>query len=254
MNYSINQINEIKKCEDPITGPEYFLTNYFSVQGITGSSRFIMHDYCKKYLDNVHKNQQSINLISRQLGKTTLIAGYALWMALFVPGSSIMIMSATFNMAKDAMQRVQFGYDNLPEFLKVAVVSRQTRQLSFAHDSIIIVRAITDNACRGLTLSLLLIDELAYANSNIATQMLSRVMPALAIGGKLAISSSFNLHSDAFGTLWNDATHNINKLSPFEAKWHDHPDRTVEWSIQQEKYIGRTVFRKEYMNQVLQEI
>ena len=84
--------------------------------------------------------------------------------------------------------------------------------------------------------------------------MLASVLPALLSGGKLVISSSFNSHSDAFGDLWNNAKSNINKLSMFEAKWYDHPDRTIEWSIQQEKYIGRTVFRKEHMNQVLQEI
>lgn len=254
MNYSINQINEIKKCEDPITGPEYFLTNYFSVQGITGSSRFIMHDYCKKYLDNVHKNQQSINLISRQLGKTTLIAGYALWMALFVPGSSIMIMSPTLYMSKNIMQIIRFGYNNLPDFLKVDLVRNQVALLEFVNDSEIVISSITESACRGRTLSLLLIDDLAHANTNEATRMLASVVPMLSTGGKLAISSSFNTHSDAFSVMWHDAKCNINNISAFEAKWYDHPDLTIEWSVQQELHIGRESFRKEYMNQVLQEI
>ena len=253
ISYTADQLVEIQKCLDPVTGPEYFLTNYFKVRSITVSNKFVMHDYCKNYLFNIHSNQQSINLLSRQLSKTTLMAGYALWVALFIPQSTILVTSATVNMAKDIMQRIHFGYDNLPEFLRMGTVHRQATNIDFDNGSNIAARAITESACRGRTLSLLMIDELAYANSKVAEQMLASVMPCLTHGGKLVITSSYNSPTDAFGDLWDNAKNNVNKLSMFEATWKDHPDRDIEWAVKQELSMGRTAFRKEHMNQVLQE-
>lgn len=249
MIFNLNHLIEIQKCADPVTGPEYFLTTYFKVP----DSEFKMHDYCKRFLHNIHSNQQSINLLSRQLGKTTMSAGYALWVALFAPSSSILLSSANLSMAKNMMRCVHYGYDNLPEFLKISTTSIRVDALHFDNGSFIKTIAISESAGRGMTISLMIIDELAFVNTNTAKNMMACVMPCLALGGKLVITSSYNTSADVFGELWEDANNKVNLLSPFEAKWNDHPDHDIAWAVEQELSIGRTAFRKEHMNQELQE-
>lgn len=64
------QISELKKCMHPVTGPEYFITNYLWVQHPTKGRMLIkLFDYQKELLEVYHSNRKSVSLLARQTGK-----------------------------------------------------------------------------------------------------------------------------------------------------------------------------------------
>ena len=69
-NYTPTQINEIAKCHDPVSGPEYFLDNFFFIQHPTqGKIKYQPFDYQRELAHSYHAHRFSINLLGRQLGK-----------------------------------------------------------------------------------------------------------------------------------------------------------------------------------------
>ena len=88
--YTQQQIDEFRQCADPVTGPIYFLDNFFYIQHPT-RGRMLYHpfDYQRRLIDTYHRYRFSISMMPRQTGKSTSAAGYLLWYAMFVPDSTI---------------------------------------------------------------------------------------------------------------------------------------------------------------------
>ena len=100
-SYTIEQIGEILKCADPVTGPEYFLSKYFYIQHPTkGRLLYQPFDYQKRLTDTYHKYRYSISLMPRQTGKSTTAAGYLLWYAMFVPDSTILVAAHKYTVSQ----------------------------------------------------------------------------------------------------------------------------------------------------------
>jgi len=251
MEYTIEQIQEFRKCADPVTGPEYFLTNYFMIQHpVSGPQLMQMQQYHLDFLHNIHSNQQSINLLSRQLGKTTLMTGYALWMALFCDDSTIVFAAAKNAIGKDMMQRLYFALANLPEFLRCDTFSQIKTYVHFHNGSRIMSSVVSANTGRGMSISLLMIDEFAYVRSDVAAEFIASVWPALSFFGKVVIASSLSSSENVFNTLWEDANNKTNAMSPFAADWRVNLDLDESWEKDMTKVIGREAFSREYLNKV----
>ena len=128
MTYTEQQILEIAKCADPVTGPQYFMSNYFYIQHPTrGSMQYHPFDYQKRLIDVYHNYRYSISLMPRQTGKSTSAAGYLLWYAMFVPDSTILVAAHKYLGAQEIMQRVRYAYENCPDFIRAGVTSYNKR-------------------------------------------------------------------------------------------------------------------------------
>ena len=55
---------------------------------------------------------------SRQLGISTLVAGYSLWTMLFHKDKTVLCIATKQETAKGMVEKVQFMYNNLPGWLK----------------------------------------------------------------------------------------------------------------------------------------
>lgn len=68
--YTEFQVREFVKCADPVTGPAYFMDNYFNIQHPTkGKMLYHPFDYQKRLIDIYHNYRFSISLMPRQTGK-----------------------------------------------------------------------------------------------------------------------------------------------------------------------------------------
>lgn len=68
--YTEQDFNEFRNCADKITGPEYFMRNFFYIKlGPGGRSLFNPFDYQVELLNNYIHYRHSINLLGRQMGK-----------------------------------------------------------------------------------------------------------------------------------------------------------------------------------------
>ena len=61
----------------------------------------------------------TIILKSRQLGISTLSAGYSLWLMTFHKDKNILCIATKQETAKNMVTKVKFMYENLPSWLKV---------------------------------------------------------------------------------------------------------------------------------------
>ena len=82
---------EYTKClKDPI----YFMKKYVKIQHPTrGTLQFITYPFQDKALEDFVNHNQNIILKSRQMGITTLVSGYALWLMTFYTDKQILCLS-----------------------------------------------------------------------------------------------------------------------------------------------------------------
>jgi len=245
------------KCCDPVTGYLYFMDNFFYIQHPTrGSMLYHPWDYQVELAHNYHNYRFSVNLLSRQLGKTTTAAGYLLWYAMFIPDSTILIAAHKYAGAQEIMQRIRYAYENCPDHIKAGVTTYNKGSLDFENGSRIVSATTTENTGRGMSISLLYLDEFAFVRPTIAEQFWTSITPTLATGGKAIITSTPNSDEDQFALIWKSANKcedeygnqtdvGVNGFKAFKADWRRHPERDQIWANKMRAQLGDDKFRRE---------
>jgi len=255
--WSEQQIVEIAKCADPNSGPHYFLNNYFKIQHPTkGQMGYHPYDYQTRLVDTYHNYRFSISLMPRQTGKTTTAAGYLLWEAMFRPDSTILVAAHKHSGSLEIMQRIRYGYEGCPDYIRAGVTSYNKGSIEFENGSRIISTATTENTGRGLSISLLYCDEFAFVRPTIAKEFWTSISPTLSTGGRCIITSTPNSDEDQFALIWKQANKcvdefgnttdlGINGFKAYRSYWTEHPDRDEKWAAEQKAQLGEDRFRRE---------
>jgi len=258
LNYTHKQLQEFAKCADPINGPYYFMENFFYIQHPTrGRLKYEPYDYQDRLAHSFHENRFSVNLLSRQLGKTTTAAGYLLWYAMMVPDSTILIAAHKYSGAQEIMQRIRYAYESIPDHIRAGAITYNKGSLEFDNGSRIISATTTENTGRGLAISLLYADEFAFVRNTIAKEFWTSISPTLSTGGKAIITSTPNSDEDQFWDIWTNANKCFdefgnetlvgrNGFKAFKALWPEHPDRDEKWASDERGRIGDERFRREH--------
>jgi hypothetical protein len=274
-NYTHEQVIEIARCmHDPI----YFMRTYMKVQHpVRGSIPFAMYDYQEQAVRSFMSHKDCIVMLGRQMGKTTVIAAFLLWFACFYrdpavakgedPSNYILVASKDNDAAMDVLSRIKFSYEELPMWLKPGCIYFNRHEIAFDNGSTIKSSATTEGTGRGRSISLLMIDELAFVNRQIQQAMWTSLAPTLSTGGGCIISSTPNGDQDLFAQLWRqaqsgetskvaDAEETVDiDFHPVFAPWYQHPDRgdgnpdSKEGVLYKKRMIakvGELMFRQEY--------
>ena len=254
-NYTEDQIAEIiKSATDPI----YFISKYVWIQHPTkGRVLFELYDYQIDLINCYNENKYSINMLGRQMGKSTCAAAYLLWYAMFIPDSTILIAAHKYTGAQEIMQRVRFMYENIPNWIKAGATSYNKGSIDFDNGSRIVSATTTENTGRGMSLTLVYLDEFAFVPPRIAKEFWTSLSPTLATGGKCIITSTPNQDNDQFAQIWNEATKNIdeygnpqavgrNGFASIKYIWSDHADRDEDWGNSERYKIGEERFLREH--------
>jgi hypothetical protein len=232
---------EYLKCvEDPI----YFLKKYSIIQHPQkGKIKFNLYDFQAKTLDELIKNQYSIILKSRQLGISTLTAGYSLWLMLFFQDKNILVIAKDKGAAKNLVTKVRVMFHNLPSWLKTKVDEDNKLSFRLANGSQIKAVAATPEAGRSEALSMLVLDEAAFIPA--VETIWTAAQQTLATGGQCVVLSTPNGVGNWFHKMWVDATDGINDFAFIELPWQRHPDRDQAWRDEQDKALGPTMAAQE---------
>ena len=256
-SFTHEQLQEFAKCADPITGPEYFMSNYFYIQHPTkGRMLYQPFEYQKGLIHSYHNYRYSISLMPRQTGKSTSAAGYLLWYAMFVPDATILIAAHKYTGSQEIMQRIRYAYESVPDHIRAGATSYNKGSIDFDNGSRIVSATTTENTGRGMSISLLYCDEFAFVRPTIGREFWTSISPTLATGGKCIITSTPNSDEDQFATLWKGANKcfdefgnptevGINGFKAFRSYWRDHPDRDEAWATAQRAQLGDERFRRE---------
>ena len=262
-HYTRQQIEELRQCMHPVTGPMYFLEHFMYIQHPTqGRLLFAPYPFQRDLVDSYHNYRKSINMVSRQMGKSTVAAGYLLWYAMFIADSTVLVASNKHEGALEIMQRVRYAYESIPDHIRAGVVAYNKKSLEFDNGSRIIAQTTTGNTGRGFALSLIYMDELAFVDHSIAKELWTSLSPTLSTGGKCIITSTPNIEDDQFADIWFNANKltdeygteretGPNGFKPYFADWTSHPDRDEEWASAERNAVGEDKFKREHQCQFI---
>ena len=162
MSQNIKDIirEEYIKCAQD---PAHFMRKYTFIQHPQrGRIIFNLFPFQEKVLHLWKENPYSMVLKSRQLGISTLAAGYSLWLMLFHKDKNILCLATTQETAKNMVTKVKFMFDNLPSWLKIPSEEHNKLTLKLNNGSQIKAKSSSSDAARSEAVSLLIIDEAAF--------------------------------------------------------------------------------------------
>jgi hypothetical protein len=255
--FTEHELEEFMRCADPVTGPAYFLDNYFYIQHPTrGKMLYHPYEYQQRLIHTYHNYRFSISMMPRQTGKSTSAAGYLLWYTMFVPDSTILIAAHKYTGAQEIMQRIRFAYELCPDFIRAGVTSYNKGSIDFENGSRIVSATTTETTGRGMSITLLYADEFAFVRPGIAKEFWTSISPTLATGGKAIITSTPNSDEDQFALMWkmalkqedeygNPTEVGTNGFRAYRSYWQEHPDRDEDWGKNMEAQLGSDRFRRE---------
>ena len=176
----------IKCAKDPV----HFMKKYCMIQHPQrGRINFHLYPFQEKVMGLLQDNPYSIILKSRQLGISTLSAGYSLWLMIFHKDKNILCIATKQETAKNMVTKVKFMYENLPSWLKVDYEENNKLALRLQNGSQIKATSSSD-AGRSEAVSLLIIDEAAFIE-NIGEIWASAQQTLATGGGCIALSTPY---------------------------------------------------------------
>ena len=133
------------------------------------------------------------------------------------------------------------------------------QDIKFDNGSRIKATTTTPDSGRGMSISLLYLDEFAFVKPRIAEEFWTAMAPTLATGGKCIITSTPNSDEDKFAEIWFGANKTIdeygndtpdglgiNGFRGFTAHYSEVPGRDEAWAARESAKIGSDRFRREY--------
>ena len=225
---------EYLKCA---SDPVHFMKKYCFIQHPQrGRIQFSLFPFQEKMLTLYRDNPYSIVLKSRQLGISTLSAGYSLWMMLFNKDKNILCIATKQETAKNMVTKVKFMYENLPSWLKVDAAENNKLNLRLKNGSQIKATSAASDAGRSEAVSLLIIDEAAFIE-NIGEIWASAQQTLATGGGCIAISTPYGT-GNWFHQTWVRAEEKSNDFLPIRLPWFVHPERDQAWRDRQDELLG----------------
>ena len=224
----------IKCAQDP----SHFMRKYCNIQHPQrGRIIFNLYPFQAKVLNLWQNNPFSIVLKSRQLGISTLAAGYSLWLMLFHKDKNILCIATKQDTAKNMVTKTKFMFDNLPSWLKIPADENNKLTLKLNNGSQIKATSAASDAGRSEAVSLLIIDEAAFIE-NIEPIWASAQQTLATGGGAIVLSTPFGT-GNWFHKTWVRAESNENdSFLPIKLPWYVHPERDQAWRDKQDVELG----------------
>jgi hypothetical protein len=239
-----SQVQEIIKCGKD---PNYFFKNYLKIQhpvrGLIPFDTFPFQDDC---VDEFNEHRFNIVLKSRQLGLSTLVAAYSVWMAIFQREKNILIIATKLAVAQNFIIKVKTMIRSLPKWLMIPeIVANNKQVIQFNHGSQIKAIPTSEDAGRSEALSLLIVDEAAFVR-NFDT-IWTGIYPTISTGGRVIILSTPNGAGGQYYKLYADAEAGLNEFNAIKIPWDAHPERDEEWFKKTTGNMSKRQIAQEYL-------
>lgn len=217
-----------KKCKEDIC---YFAENFFIIISKSKRQKITLREYQKRFLTVMMNNNRVLLLTARQIGKTTLMTIYALWLATFYNDRTIGILANKGATAKLILQRIMLAYRDMPGWIKRPVNYSNTTEVQFDNGSKIFTAASSADSIRGHSLSCLILDEFGFLAETKAKPFLTSVMPTITQdeNAKVFIASTPNGTGNTFHQMVERAESGESNFIVEKVIWRDLPDRDEEW-------------------------
>ena len=223
----------IKCAKDPV----YFLMKYCMIQHpIRGKIPFALYEFQQDTVRDFVDNRFNVILKARQLGISTLTAGYSLWLMTFFQDKNILVIATKQDTAKNLVTKVRVMHANLPSWLKQRCTEDNKLNLRYTNGSQIKASASGPEAARSEALSLLILDEAAFIDK--IDEIWTASQQTLTTGGSCIALSTPNGVGNWFHRTWVDAEEGRGLFNDIKLHWTVHPDREQDWRDEQNTLLG----------------
>lgn len=232
-------IEEWLKCRDDIL---YFAERYCAITHIDyGTIAVQLRDYQKDMLEIMDKNRMTVCNLSRQLGKTTVVAIFLAHFVCFNKDKFVGILAHKGSMSAEVLDRTKQAIALLPDFLQPGIVEWNKGSIELDNGSKIGAFASSPDAVRGNSFALIYIDECAFIPNFIEAWL--AIQPVISSGrrSKIIITTTPN-GLNHFYDIWSAAIEGRSGFAPYTAIWNSVKERLYndadifddgwEWSAQ----------------------
>lgn len=250
LNYTPEQVAEYVKCsQDAI----YFINKYVKIVTLDeGVVPFKLWPFQKKLIHLLHKERFVIGKLLRQVGKTSTVIAYFVWLTTFTDDLNILIAANKRQTAEDILQKFKLSYENVPVWMQQGVIEWNKGNIVLENGSKIRASSTTSGAARSGSYNIVLLDEFAHIETKLAAEFYTSVYPVISSGKNTKIFMiSTPKGMNLFYTFWNDAVNKKNKYVPFEVHWTDVPGRDKKWYDTTIANIGEEKFKQEFLCEFL---
>lgn len=212
----------------------YFADNYGYILDVENKRVFAFKAYdfqLNLIIPALLNHQYIIYRKSRQVGISVISGLYSVWKANFNIAQDILIISRTRRDAQDFKEKAMVTYDRLPLFLKTKPTrdGQNMTTLKLVNNSKIEVKSAAADSGRGVTASLLILDEAAFMQY--ADEIWASAYPSLSVSkGQCFIISTSNGVGNFYHKMWLDAENHENDFYAVYIPWWKFPNRDNEWA------------------------
>tara|TARA_R100000008_G_scaffold86768_1_gene81480 strand:+ start:1205 stop:2791 length:1587 start_codon:yes stop_codon:yes gene_type:complete len=238
MTYRLSKeevLKEIVKCGKDSS---YFLNNYARISHPQkGLIPFRTYDFQSDLLKSYNDHRFTVILKARQLGISTITAGYVAWLMMFHRDKNILVVATKFGTASNLVKKVKAIIKRMPEWLQIADISIDNRtSFELSNGSQIKASSTSGDAGRSEALSLLVIDEAAHVEG--LEELWAGLYPTLSTGGRCIALSTPNGVGNWFHKIYSEAELEENEFHPVNLPWDVHPDRDQAWFERETKNMS----------------
>jgi hypothetical protein len=218
---------EWRRCA---TDEQYFLKEYVwipSLEDQRGRVKFDLFDYQEELMSLMKNQRFIIALKARQIGFTTLGMAHALWLALFRPGATVLIVSETQKSSNKNLAQARLAYQFLPPWMKERgpkIKSDSSNGMSFEFTDGMITNLKASPATSGVfageTATFVLWDEAALVEpASLQEDVLRTLLPCTDAGGSMMIISTARGAYNRFAKTYRSAKRGESQFVPFFQPW-----------------------------------
>ena len=191
--------------------------------------------------------RQTIMLVTRQGGKSTISSIRALHRAEYAPGSLILLLAPSYRQSKELFRKVKDAYAAIPNPSKLA--SESALEMEFENTSRIVALPGKEETIRGFSgVALLVVDEAA----RVPDALYQSVRPMLAVsGGEIVLLSTPFGKRGFFHHEWEEGGRDWHRT---KITADDCPRISKEWLDAERAAIGDFWFRQEYLCEFVESI
>jgi len=246
MSYKLTKkeiLKEVLKCGK---NSQYFINNYAKIPHPGhGLIPFKTYDYQDELLENFDDHRFTIVLKARQLGISTIVAGYIAWMMLFHRDKNVLVVATKLNTAANLVRKVKGIIKHLPTWLKIAKIDIDNKNsFELSNGSQVKASSTSADAGRSESLSLLVVDEAAHVDG--LTDLWTALYPTISTGGRCIALSTPNGVGEWFHETYTKSESGQNEFFPVRLMWDEHPDRDQQWFETETKNMSKRQIAQEY--------
>jgi hypothetical protein len=216
-----------RRCaKDPI----FAFESFFFIQHPQGRRLFKLREPQRDAVLKWLGGGNWLTLKARQIGWSTLVAAFVLWMAIFHDDRRILIISKGEREAQELLKKVKFAWNRLPPWMRERapkLTNDNLQNMAFSNGSEIISVPSAADPARGFSGSLVIVDEWAFLPN--AEEAWASIEPVADIGGQIIGLSTANGSGNFFHQLWVNAEEGANSFKTMFYSWRAVPERDDAW-------------------------